>query len=61
MAVISSGNAEELAGIEALHAYYGSSMPTVAELIGGRPKHAIITGDITFDDKVYSFRCLRQA
>jgi hypothetical protein len=37
----------------------GSPLPTVAEVIGGRPKHAIITGDISFDDKVYSFKCAR--
>jgi hypothetical protein len=31
----------------------------IAEVIGGRPQHAIITGDISFDDKVYSFKCAR--
>jgi hypothetical protein len=37
----------------------GRPLPTVAEVIGGRPKHAIITGDISFDDKVYSFKGAR--
>lgn len=59
MAVIESGNAEILAGIPELSKYYGNKMPTVADVVGGKPKHAIIEGGITFDDKVYKFSCLR--
>jgi hypothetical protein len=59
MAVINAGHSDILKGIEELNAYYGSQIPTVADMIGGRPTHAIITGDISFDDKVYSFKCAR--
>jgi hypothetical protein len=59
MAVINAGQSDLLKGIDELNSYYGSPLPTVAEVIGGRPKHAIITGDISFDDKVYSFKCAR--
>lgn len=59
MAVIESGQGDLLKGIDELNAYYGTNIPTVADVIGGRPKHAIITGGITFDDKVYSFTCAR--
>jgi hypothetical protein len=45
--------------IPEINTYYGSRVPTVADVIGGRPETAIITGDITFDDRVYSFRCAR--
>jgi len=59
MAVIGAGQGDILKGIDALNEYYGSALPTVADVIGGRPKHAIVRGDISFDDKVYSFRCAR--
>jgi hypothetical protein len=38
-------------------AYFGSKLPTVADVIGGRAPQAAITGDITLDDHVYSYRC----
>jgi hypothetical protein len=60
MAVIEAGQGDILAGIDGINAYYGTNIPTVADVIGGRPKHAIITGDISFDDKVYSFKCARE-
>lgn len=57
MAVIEHGQAEILSGIADLNAYYGFKLPTVADVIGGRPANAVVTGGISFDDKVYSFRC----
>lgn len=59
MAVIEAGQGDILKGIHDLNVYYGSELPTVADVIGGRPEHAIITGGISFDDKVYSFKCER--
>jgi len=59
MAVIAAGQGDILKGIDELNEYYDSKLPTVAEVIGSRPAHAIITGDISFDDKVYSFKCAR--
>lgn len=59
MATIESGNGHILAGIKALNDYYGYDLPTVADVIGGRPQNATVVGEISFDDKVYSFRCLR--
>lgn len=59
LAVISAGHANILKGIDDLNAYYGFCIPTVADVIGERPAYAIITGGITFDDKVYSFQCAR--
>lgn len=59
MAVIEAGQSDILKSISALNAYYGHSIPTVVDVIGGRPKHAIITGGISFDDKVFSFKCVR--
>lgn len=59
MAVIESGNGHLLMDVKGLSRYYGTEYPKVSDVIGGRPKHAIITGDISFDDKVYSFTCAR--
>lgn len=59
MAVIEAGQGHLLAGIEALNSYYGGRMPTVAEVIGDGP--AFITGDVHLEDRVYSFRCIRDA
>lgn len=59
MAVIESGHGDVLAGIEKLNEYYGHQLPTVADVIGGRPEHATIEGGITFDDKVYRFSVVR--
>lgn len=61
MAVVEAGQGHILATVDDLNEYYGGQMPTVADVIGGRPKHAIIEGGITFDDKVYSFKCARSA
>lgn len=59
MAVIESGHGEVLGGVKALNDYYGNQLPTVADVIGGRPANAVFTGGVSFDDKVYSFRCER--
>jgi hypothetical protein len=59
MAVINAGQGDLLKSLSDLNAYYGCDLPTVADVIGGRPGHAIITGGISFDDKVYSFTCAR--
>jgi hypothetical protein len=59
MAVINAGHGDILKGIDDLNAYYHGEIPTVADVIGGRPSHAIITGGITLNDKVYSFTCAR--
>lgn len=59
MAVIEAGHGQVLSGIPALNKYYGHELPTVADVIGGRPQSAVITGGIEFDDKVYSFTCAR--
>lgn len=61
MEVISAGQGDILKGIDELNAYYGSQLPTVEQVIGSRPKHAIITGSISFDDIVYRFDCARRA
>lgn len=59
-AVIAAGHGDVLAGIDELNEYYGHQLPTVADVIGGRPEQAIIEGGITFDDKVYRFSVVRQ-
>jgi hypothetical protein len=59
MSVIEAGHGDVLKSIHGLNAYYGFDLPTVSDVIGGQPAHAIIKGDITFDDKVYSFTCAR--
>ena len=59
MAVIESGHGDILASLGPLNAYYGHQLPTVADVIGSRPQHAIIEGGIIFDDKVYRFSCAR--
>lgn len=59
MAVINSGNSDLLKEIEELNEYYNCRIPTVAEVVGGRPETAIITGGITWEDKVYRFECAR--
>lgn len=61
MAIIGAGYGELLTRVPALNAYYGFDLPTVADVIGHKPKNATITGDITFDDKVYSFQCVSRA
>ena len=59
-AVIAAGQGDILKGIACLNAYYGHGIPTVADVLGGRPTHAIIEGGISFDDKVYRFTCARE-
>lgn len=59
MAVINAGRSDILKGIDDLNAHYNSRLPTVADVVGGRPESAIITGGIAFEDKVYSFSCSR--
>lgn len=59
MAVINAGQNNILKGIDELNAYYESELPTVADVIGGRPGNAIIDGGIRFDDRVYSFTVAR--
>jgi hypothetical protein len=59
MAVNNAGKGYLLADLPEVLAYFGGQMPTVEQVIGGRPETAIITGGIAFDDKVYSFQCAR--
>lgn len=59
MAAIESGHGEIVAAVPGVSAYFGGELKTVERVIGGRPKNAVITGGISFDDKVYSFRCVR--
>lgn len=59
MALTDAGQAHLLANLPEVLAYYGSRVPTVEEVIGGRPSNALITGGITFDDKVWRFSCSR--
>lgn len=59
MAVINAGQGHLLNELPEVSAYYNCRIPTVEDVIGGRPETAVITGVITFDDKVYSFSCAR--
>lgn len=59
MAVIENGHADILAFVEGLEDYYDNKLPTVADVIGGRPQNSIIEGKISFDDLVYKFSCIR--
>jgi hypothetical protein len=59
MAITAAGQGHLLADLPDVLALYGSKMPTVADVIGGRPATAIITGGITFEDQVWSFSCAR--
>jgi hypothetical protein len=61
MAVINAGRSDILKGIDDLNAYYGCKIPTVEDIVGGRPETAIIEGGITFEDKVYRFSVARRA
>lgn len=60
MAVIGAGNGALLADVEGINEFYNCKIPTVADIVGGRPETAIIDGGITFDDKVYRFSVLRK-
>lgn len=47
--------------IPALLARYEAHLPTVEEVIGRKLEPPmIVTGNVAFDDLVYSFRCIRQ-
>lgn len=59
MAVISNGQGDILKEIEGLNEFYDCRIPTVADIVGGRPENAIIEGGITWDDKVYRFSVAR--
>lgn len=59
MALNGEGLGYLLADLPEVLAYFNGKMPTVAEMVGGRPKTTLITGGITFDDKVWSFSCAR--
>jgi hypothetical protein len=59
MAVINAGQGHLLNDLPEVAAYYNCRIPTVEDVIGGRPETAIITGGITFDDRVYRFSCAR--
>mgnify|MGYP001568254718 CR=1 FL=1 len=61
MAIIDHGHGDILKEMDDVMAYYGSKLPTIEQVIGGRPKNAIIEGSISFDDKVYRFSCARRA
>lgn len=60
MAVISSGHGDILKDIETYNAYCGGRLPTVEEIVGGRPEVAIIEGGIRWDDTVYRFSVARK-
>lgn len=55
MAVIEAGQGCILADIESANKFYGCNIPTVADIVGGRPSDALVTGGIEWNDKVYSF------
>lgn len=59
MAIIQTGNGYLLNDIEGVNAYYNSRLPTVEEVVGGRPETAIIEGGIVWEDKVYRFSVAR--
>src|SRR5258707_7572896 len=55
MAVINAGQSDILKGIDELNVYYGGGpLPTVADVIGGRPEQADINGDIFFVGNGYN-------
>lgn len=58
-AVIGAGQGDILKELPDVLAYYKCRIPTVEDVIGGRPETAIIEGGITFDDRVYRFSCAR--
>lgn len=60
MAVINAGQGDILNEVDGLAAFSGGELPTVADIVGGRPVAAIIEGGITWDDKVYRFSVARQ-
>ena len=60
MALIETGNGHLLASIENANKFYGCNIPTVADIVGGRPSTALIDGGISWDDKVYRFSVMRK-
>ena len=59
LAVIGSGQGDILKEVEGLDTFYNCRIPTVADIIGGRPEMAIIEGGIKWDDRVYRFSVAR--
>jgi hypothetical protein len=59
MAVIGANRSDLLANLDDVNDYYGSRLPTVEEIVGGRPEGAIIEGGITWKDRVYRFSIIR--
>lgn len=57
--IVNAGQGDLLKQIDSLNAYYGNRIPTVEEIVGGRPKMAIVEGVITWEDKVYRFSVAR--
>src|SRR5260221_7681362 len=57
MAVINAGQSDILKGIDELNVYYGGGpLPTVADVIGGRPGKPVINRGIFFGETVYNFK-----
>lgn len=59
MALNNQGKGSLLADLPEVLAYFGGTLPTVADVVGGQPESAVITGDIAWDDRVWSFSCTR--
>lgn len=57
MAVINAGQGTLLNELPEVLAYYGSRIPTVADIVDGKP--AEISGEIRMDDRVYRLSCAR--
>ena len=59
MALINAGKGDFLNELPEVSAYFGCRVPTVADIVGGRPETAIIEGGITWEDRVYRFSVAR--
>lgn len=60
MLMIERGQGDLLCEIDGINSYYKAGLPTVADIVGGRPETAIIEGGITWDDTVYRFSVARR-